>query len=432
MPAVSPDLRAELNGAEKDGPEHDKKILGQVTNLFLSNVDHLNESQIAAVDGVLAQLIGRVEAATVIDLSESLSTLDRAPRQTIRSLAFHDDPLVAGPVLRKSVCLSDNDLLEIAKTRGQQHLLAISDRKTLNEALTDALMRYGDVNVSNALARNAGAKFSECGYATLVGRAERDESLAEKLGLRLDLPGNLLRELLGKVADVVLARFLTAPRPVVRQKASAPVTAGQNVARPKAIDYTQAQSDMVALNRTGKLNDSMVNRFAVRGEYTHVVAALALKADAKVEAIAPLLEADRMYGLIVACKAACVSWSTTTMIVRNRPNCPPATQRELDQCVAIYESLLLSVAQWTIRFGSDRILAKKNERRRTRRREVVARPMLRFATGPKRRCCDRRPEWNSRLCDANGRNCIRYDRRQGSPLTVGRRDLKLRLAKVLV
>ena len=42
------------------------------------------------------------------------------------------------------------------------------------------------------------------------------------------------------------------------------------------------------LNRTGKLNDSIVNRFAVRGEYTHVVAALALKADVKVEAIAPL------------------------------------------------------------------------------------------------------------------------------------------------
>jgi hypothetical protein len=27
----------------------------------------------------------------------------------------------------------------------------------------------------------------------------------------------------------------------------------------------------------------------------------------------------------------------------------------------VFESLLLSVAQWTIRFGSDRILAKKNE-----------------------------------------------------------------------
>ena len=121
------------------------------------------------------------------------------------------------------------------------------------------------------------------------------------------------------------------------------------------------QSELVALNRTGKLNDAIVNRFAVRGEYAHVVAALALKADVKVEAIEPLLEPDRVYGLIVACKAARLSWSTTTMIVRNRPNCPPSTDRELEQCVAVFESLLLSVAQWTIRFGSDRIL-RKDER----------------------------------------------------------------------
>jgi uncharacterized protein (DUF2336 family) len=360
MPAASPDLRKELNDAEEDGPEHDARIFGEVTDLFLSNVGRLGDSQIAAVDGVLAHLIARVDATTVIQLSEALSTIDRAPRQTIRQLAFHEQPQVAAPVLRNSNCLSEADLLEIVKTRGQQHLLAICDRKTLNEALTDALMRFGDVNVSNALARNAGARFSECGYATLVGRAERDEGLAEKLGVRLDIPGSLLRELIGKVADVVRARFLTGSRPLARGKNSAAATAGQ-VAR-KAIDYTQVQSEIVALNRTGKLNDSIVNRFAVRGEYTHVVAALALKADVKVEAIEPLLDPDRVYGLIVACKAAQVSWSTTTMIVRNRPNCPPSTDRELEQCVAVYESLLLSVAQWTIRFGSDRILAKKNER----------------------------------------------------------------------
>jgi uncharacterized protein (DUF2336 family) len=363
MPAASPDLRKELNGAEEDGPEHDARIFGEVTDLFLSNVGRLGDSQIAAVDGVLAHLIARVEAATVIQLSEALATIDRAPRQTIRQLAFHEQPQVAAPVLRCSSCLSEADLLEIVKTRGQQHLLAICDRKALNEALTDALMRFGDVNVSNALARNTGARFSECGYATLVGRAERDEGLAEKLGVRLDIPGSLLRELIGKVADVVRARFLTASRPVVREKAqsSAAATGAPGGAARKAIDYTQAQSEVVALNRTGKLNDSIVNRFAVRGEYTHVVAALALKADVKVEAIEPLLEPERVYGLIVACKAARLTWSTTTMIVRNRPGCPPSTDRELEQCVAVFESLLLSVAQWTIRFGSDRILAKKNE-----------------------------------------------------------------------
>src|SRR5712672_3535099 len=360
MPAVSSNLRAELNGAEKGGPEHDALIFGQVTDLFLSNVDHLSESQINSVDGVLAGLVGRVEATMLVDLSEDLSAIAAAPRQTVRKLAFHEQPQVAAPVLRHSSCLSDADLLEIVKSRGQQHLLAICDRKALNEALTDALMRFGDVNVSNALARNTGARFSECGYATLVGRAERDEGLAEKLGVRMDIPGSLLRELIGKVADVVRARFLTAPRPVARQKAQNAAAAGGNGAARKAIDYTQAQNEVVALNRTGKLNDSLVNRFAVRGEYTLVVAALALKADVKVEAIEPLLEPDLVYGLIVACKAARLSWSTTTMIVRNRPNCPPSTDRELEQCVAVFESLLLSVAQWTIRFGSDRILAKKN------------------------------------------------------------------------
>ncbi|MET0674691.1 MAG: DUF2336 domain-containing protein [Bradyrhizobium sp.] len=357
MTAVaSSSLRTELNGADRGGPEHDAQVFGEVTDLFLSSVGRLSESQIAAVDGVLVQLVGRVAASTLVDLSESVSTLAQAPRQTVRQLAFHEDVQVAAPILKHSVCLTENDLVEIARTRSQQHLLAICDRKVLNEALTDALMRFGDVSVSNALARNAGASFSECGYATLVGRAERDEALAEKLGLRLDIPGSLLRELISKVADVVRARFLTASRPVARKKVQGAAPAAQPGPSRKKIDYTQANSDVVTLNRTGKLTDSTVNRFAVRSEYTYVVAALALKADVTAEQIEPFLAPERMYGLIVACKAARLTWSTTTMIVRNRPDCPPASDRELEQCVAIYESLLLSVAQWTIRFGADRIL----------------------------------------------------------------------------
>ena len=294
-----------------------------------------------------AGLVGRVEAAMLVDLSEALSAIERAPRQTVRALAFHDDPLVAAPVLRKSSCLSETDLLEIVDSGRQQHLLAICDRKVLSEALTDALMRFGDVNVSNALARNAGAHFSECGYATLVGRAERDESLAEKLGLRLDLPGSLLRELLeqgcrrgaGAIPDGAAARCEGENRRLC-------CGARRGAAEGR---LHRGAEELDVLNRTGKLNDGAVNRFAVRGEYINVVAALALKADVKPEAIEPMLDSERLYGLIVACKAARLSWSTTTMIVRNRPGCPPPTQRELDQCVAIHESLLLSVAQWTIR-----------------------------------------------------------------------------------
>ena len=359
--AASPDAIRELNGAVNDGlPQRDAQILKQVTDLFLSNVQRLREAQIGAFDELLVPLIDRTKPEALVHLSEALSTIDLAPGETIRKLAAHNDALAAAPVLRNSRRLSESDLIEIAKTHSQQHLLAIAGRRTLSEALTDALMRRGDVNVSNALARNAGAKFSECGYATLVGRAERDESLTEKLGLRLDIPANLLRELLAKATDIVRARFLTAPRPAVQQKTQTfgrPVVE-QNSARPK-IDYTQAQSQVLALNREGKLSDSIVNRFAVRGEYHNVVAALSLKTDVGIEAIAPLIESDRLYGLIVACKAARLSWSATTMIIRNRPDCPPATQRDFEQAQVIFEGLLLSVAQWTIRFGADRMAAKK-------------------------------------------------------------------------
>jgi uncharacterized protein (DUF2336 family) len=354
MAAVSPELIAQLDAAVKVGsPERSDRILRQVTSLFLSNVDRLGDSQIGVLDDVLLRLIECSETGPLAQLSEALSNIELAPPATVRGLAFHNDPLVAAPVLRSSSRLSENDLIEIARTLSQQHLLAICQRKALTEALTDALMRRGDANVSNALANNPGSAFSECGYATLVGRAERDEGLTEKLGLRLDIPANLLRELLAMATDVVRARFLTASRPIARENrcAQAPpvrVQTGRN-------DYAQALNQVAALGRAGKLNDSAVNRFAVSREYTNVVAALSLKTAVKVEVIEPFLESDRLYALIVTCKAARLDWSTTRMTIHNRPGCPPVTQRELAQGREVFDGLLLSIAQWTVRFASDRM-----------------------------------------------------------------------------
>lgn len=353
--AASAALIAELDGAVTSGsPERRVQILRRVTDLFLSDAHRLDETQIGVFDEILVGLIERVEARALARLSAILAETDMAPRQAVRQLAFHDDISVAAPVLARSDRLSEQDLLEIANTRGPQHLLAIAGRKTLDEKLTDALIRRGDAEVSNALARNGVARFSECGYATLVGRAERDESLIEKLGLRLDIPAQLLRELLAMATDAVRARFLTAPRPVMQDKTRAPI-AVVSAAPPRRIDHAQAQDEVVALNRAAKLNDSAVSRFAVRHEYPNVVAALSFMTQVRIEAIQPLIDSDRLYGLIVACRAARLSWSTTTMIIRNRPACAPPTEQELEQGLEVFEALSLSVAQWTIRFGSDRI-----------------------------------------------------------------------------
>ena len=356
--AASTPLIAELEGVIKVGsPARQVQILKRVTGLFRSGADRLDEAQTDVFDDVLVRLIERVDAQTLAQLSVILSEIDLAPRRTVRQLAFHDSAAVAAPVLANSKCLSEQHLIEIANTRGQQHLLAISARKFLNEPLTDALIRRGDADVFHALARNAGARFSENGYAALVGNAARDESLIERLGLRLDIPATLLRKLLAMANDIVWARLSTATRPVMPKKTQSPTVAA-SAAPSIPIDYTEAINHVVALNRAAKLNDSTVNRFAIRGEYTNVVAALAFMTEVKIEEIEPLIQSDRLYGLIVACRAARLDWATTNMIIRNRPGCPPATQHEIERGLEIFEALCLSVAQWTIRFGSARIAAE--------------------------------------------------------------------------
>jgi uncharacterized protein (DUF2336 family) len=334
--------------------ERSAQIIMRVTDLFVSAAGRLNEAQVSVFDDVLVLLIERAEARTLAHISDALSGIDTAPRETVRKLAFNSDASVAAPILTKSTRLSEMDLIEIAHNCSQRHLLAIAGRSTLSEALTDALIRRDDIDILNALARNERARFSESGYARIVGNAESDESLTEWLGLRLDLPAKLLRELLAKASDVVRARFLTATRPIVQEKTRASIaTIAEEIslALQNPVDYMQAQNELIALNRAGKLNDSMVNRFAVASEYTNVVAALSIMSEVKVEAIEPLMNSSRLYGLIVACRAARLSWSTTTMIIRNRPECAPATKHELEQGLEVFEALSLSAAQWTVRFG---------------------------------------------------------------------------------
>jgi uncharacterized protein (DUF2336 family) len=157
----SEQLIAELEGAVMAGSgERRAAMLRRVTDLFLSNADHLNEQQLRVFDEVLVRLIERVENKALEQLSTSLATVDGAPTGAIRRLAYHTEISVAGPVLKGSSRIDDRDLVAIARSRGQDHLLAISERQIVSADVTDALLRRGDARVTNALAGNGGARFS--------------------------------------------------------------------------------------------------------------------------------------------------------------------------------------------------------------------------------------------------------------------------------
>jgi uncharacterized protein (DUF2336 family) len=128
--------------------------------------------------------------------------------EVIRSLSRHDEITVAGPVLTHSKRLSEHDLIDVAKSKSQAHLFAISGRASISETVTDILVERGDLKVHNGLARNSGARFSEPGFRALVRNSENDEALAENSVCGSTSRAQLLRQLLSRATELVRSRLL--------------------------------------------------------------------------------------------------------------------------------------------------------------------------------------------------------------------------------
>ena len=183
---------AELEDAVRGGSSAKRvETLRQVTDLFLNDGERLSDDQVKVFDDVLCLLIARVETRAKAELSKRLAPLDYAPFEVIQHLAWDDEIEVAGSVLANSSRLGTDVLVEIASSKGQDHLLAISGRPNLPVAVTDVIVDRGEDKVIRKLANNAGAQFSEEGYSNIVARACADDELVEILGLRGDLPEQL-------------------------------------------------------------------------------------------------------------------------------------------------------------------------------------------------------------------------------------------------
>ena len=213
-------------------------------------------------------------------------------------------------------------------------MIALSSRPNLNEAITDVILKHAGKETARVLARNPTAWFSALGRAALLIVAERDENVAESLASRPDLPAESLKKLLTRTTDTVRARLLKSAAPEVRDRVQAVLDSMPppvpRTATAAANDYAEAKAAVVVLNKSGQLNDSSVNRFAIRREYPNVIAALTLLSGATVEIIAPLMEEESGNGLIIACRGSRLNWQTTAAVLNNR-RVPPLSKEQLAQ-----------------------------------------------------------------------------------------------------
>ncbi|MDR3467677.1 MAG: DUF2336 domain-containing protein [Xanthobacteraceae bacterium] len=345
---------AELEDAVRSGSSAKRiSTLRQVTDLFLHDGERLTEDQVKVFDDVLCHLVARVETRVKAELGTRLASLDYAPVGVIEQLAWDDQIAVAGIVLESSSRLAASTLVEIAKAKGQDHLLAISGRADLPEAVTDVIVDRGERAVIRKLAGNTSARFSEAGYGGMVAHAEADDELTEVLGLRIDLPLNFLRELLQRATEAVRARLTQIAPAELQDEIKRVLKTISDTARGKspARDFSKAEAAVKRMKGMNELNDAAIARFADAKKFDEVAASLAiLNNSAPTEMMARVLEGPRTDLVLIPCKSAGLDWAAVETILRLRPVKHRIDEATLQVAARDYAKLSTETAERTVRF----------------------------------------------------------------------------------
>ena len=313
----------ELEDAVSRGtPESCLRALWHATDILIAG--RYSEEQIATFGEVINRLAEEIEHTARTQLSSKLAPSGNAPFSVIRKLAFDDSIDVAGPVLRQSERIDTKTLIANARTKSQRHLLAISKRKSLSDAVTDVLVVRGSPEVVTSVAANDGARFSGLGFLHLLQRSEEDSILAEQLGLRKDIPRHLFQQLIAKASDEV-KRKLADERPDMGDLIHNVVTdvTGTIHAKfgPASKNYFAAKRMISRLQQYGDLNEDRVFEFAHSLKFNETAAALSLLCDVPADVVErALIDSNREMVLILA-KALDFSWATTmSLLFLGAPN----------------------------------------------------------------------------------------------------------------
>jgi uncharacterized protein (DUF2336 family) len=298
-------------------PKRRAEAAQRISELFLHGAAHFRPDHVDLFDGFLIDLVPHTESAARASLAERLSVLANAPRKLVGQLAREDEISIAGPLLRRSPVIDDHALIEIARMRGQSHLLAISERSTLSPDLTDVIVRRGDRDTVRRAAGNAGALFSPAGYSTLIKRAGHDGVLTLAVGQRADISGPQLKDLLAGSIDIVRRRLFEVVKPARQADIKQAMSEISGVPQRVEIrrDFAPAQRAILALHRAGELNESALLGFAKGHKYEESVAALSAMSGVKIATLDRLVAGDRQDPVLIVGKAIGLEWATVRALI---------------------------------------------------------------------------------------------------------------------
>ena len=332
--------------------EKREAALWRITDLFIAGADTFCDDHVTLFDDVIERLAATIEKSARAKLSSRIARIPNAPPRVVRNLARDHDIRVAQPVLRYSPRLDDGYLSETAATHSQQHLLAISQRNALSEAVTEVLVERGDREVVRSVAQNSGARFSNAAIRTLVERSVGDEVLAVHVGTRRDLPRQDLLKLVERASANVRQKLAAADPAAARaiRDVVAEIDGSIRAAsRHASTNYAAARAEVEAMHRAGRLGEAEIHAFADARKFEETAVALSLVTGAPIDLVERAMLDDNPDMAMILAKVAGFSWSTAQAILLRAANRSLSPQ-DLDRALSGFSRLKSGTARSIIQF----------------------------------------------------------------------------------
>ena len=335
--------------AKEPTSEGRRKLLREVTDLFLESPESLKKTEIAQFGDIMGQIAHDLEMSVRQHLAEQLAAVDAAPLGLVTKLA-NDEIEVARPILQESGVLRDEDLLEIVKIRSQEYLMAVSVRETVSERVSDGLVARGSDAVLESLAGNKGAQFSRAAMETMMSRAEDNEALQEPLVMRADVPPDLMKKIYNHVSSALRDHILNSGLDVSQVDGLMAETLDWFEAGEKEYIPSPAEKFIIRKEKLNQLNKELLLLLAQQGKIPEFIAGVARLGKLDVATASRAILDQGGEKLAVVCKAIDFDAAafSNLLILTDPDDKRPREEREA--LIGVYGRITMEAAQRAMRF----------------------------------------------------------------------------------
>ncbi len=352
-------LESMVKLAEERSPEKRRVLLEGISDLFISTRQDVSEDESALMGDILNRLVHDVEMTVRRSLAERLAEVGDAPHELIATLA-NDEIDVAAPILSRSGVLQDSDLIEIARHRTKEHMMAVSRRDAISEEVSDALVDNGDDDVIETLLDNHNAMISRRAISYLANESQRVDRFQKPLLTRPDLPSELAYEMFDWVSGALRQHILTSydvdeslVDDIIADTKKTALDAEQDDLR-----GNEAAKLVLRLEKAGILTESFLVQTLRDGRIDVFITALATKSGTDLKTARRIFFDRGEEGLAISCKASGFDRSTFASLLllrrKSTERGAPMAATALEKLMSMYDTITERNARRVLRFWNVR------------------------------------------------------------------------------